>query len=404
MMKFNRHIRTYIWIALLAYMSIAALIAVNYYVLYQTGELDGLDKIVKAQQQTSGLYNGLSEGMAAYKYEGYRQRRPEIVAIGTSRAMQIRDYFFTKPFYNLGGLVQGQTQAFALLDQLILKHPPQTIIFAVDFWTFCTQKKEFLPFIRPTGTFHDGQGNPSDPLLLIRLLAEGRLSSESLKQIATHLFNPLQRALPRTGISALLTDSGFGPDGSMYNLISTKSTDASSDIKVRSQIYIKALNRGDENFISPNCTVSNESLSYLTMLGTELANQGINLIVIAPPITSALLKAVKKSPAANTYMSQWRQRLKEAWPQTYDFTDPRSIGSSDCEFYDGIHGGEVAYARIFRALAKSGPKRLKQVLNVKNLDQVIAIGKNKITVALRFPETVRAIELGGFKTCNPNQY
>ena len=141
MMKFNRHIRTYIWIALLAYMSIAALIAVNYYVLYQTGELDGLDKIVKAQQQTSGLYNGLSEGMAAYKYEGYRQRRPEIVAIGTSRAMQIRDYFFTKPFYNLGGLVQGQTQAFALLDQLILKHPPQTIIFAVDFWTFCTQKK-----------------------------------------------------------------------------------------------------------------------------------------------------------------------------------------------------------------------------------------------------------------------
>ena len=125
MMKFNRHIRIYIWIALLAYMSIAALIAVNYFVLYQTGELDGLDKIVKAQQQTSGLYNGLSEGMAAYKYEGYRQRRPEIVAIGTSRAMQIRDYFFTKPFYNLGGLVQGQTQAFALLDQLILKHPPK---------------------------------------------------------------------------------------------------------------------------------------------------------------------------------------------------------------------------------------------------------------------------------------
>ena len=231
-MTFYRHIRIYIFVLLLAYVSIAALITMNFSVLYFTGELDGLDKIVKAQQQTSGLYNGLSEGMAAYKYEGYRQRRPEIVAIGTSRAMQIRDYFFTKPFYNLGGLVQGQTQAFALLDQLILKHPPQTIIFAVDFWTFCTQKKGFLPFIRPTGTFHDGQGNPSDPLLLIRLLAEGRLSSESLKQITTHLFNPLQRALPRTGISAPLTDSGFGPDGSMYNLQSTKKPDTSSDIEV----------------------------------------------------------------------------------------------------------------------------------------------------------------------------
>ena len=402
-MTFYRHIRIYIFVLLLAYVSIAALIMMNFSVLYFTGELDGLDKIVKAQQQTPSLYNGLSEGMAAYKYEGYRQRRPEVVAIGTSRAMQIRDYFFTKPFYNLGGLVQGQSQAFALIDQLIIKHPPKMIIFAVDFWTFCSQKKEFLPFIRPTGTFHDGQGNPSDPLLLIRLLAEGSLSSEDLKQIAVRLFNPPKRALPRTGISALLRDGGFGPDGSLYNLLSTKSTNTLSDIGARSQIQIKALNLGKGRF-PPNCTVSNEGLSHLTMLGTELANQGINLIVIAPPITSALLKAVKKSPAANTYMSQWRQRLKEAWPQTYDFTDPRSIGSSDCEFYDGIHGGEVAYARIFRALAKSGPKRLKQVLNVKNLDQVIAIGKNKITVALRFPETVRAIELGGFKTCNPNQY
>ena len=402
-MTFYRHIRIYIFVLLLTYVSIAALIAMNFSVLYFTGELDGLDKIVKAQQQTPSLYNGLSEGMAAYKYEGYRQRRPEVVAIGTSRAMQIRDYFFTKPFYNLGGLVQGQSQAFALMDQLIIKHPPQMIIFAVDFWTFCSQKKEFLPFIRPTGTFHDGQGNPSDSLLLIRLLAEGSLSSEDLKQIAVRLFNPPKRALPRTGISALLRDSGFGPDGSMYSLLSTKSTYTLSDIEARSQIQINALNRGKGRF-PPNCTVSHEGLSHLAMLGTELANRGINLIVIAPPITSALLKAVKKSTAANTYMSQWRQRLKEAWPQTYDFTDPRSIGSSDCEFYDGIHGGEVAYARIFRALAKSGPKRLKQVLNVKNLDQVIAIGKNKITVALRFPETVRAIELGGFKTCNPNQY
>ena len=400
MMELNRNIRIYIAIVLFAYMIIAALIAVNYLVLYQTGELDDLEQIVKAQQQTPSLYNGLSQGLAAYKYEGYRQRRPEIVAIGTSRAMQIRDYFFTKPFYNLGGLVQGQSQTFALMDQLILKQPPKTVIFAVDFWTFCTQKKEFPPFIRPTGAFHDGQGNPSNALMLLRLFAEGRLSSEDIRQIAEHLFSPLQRALPRTGISTLLSDGGFGPDGSLFSLLSTNSIDTSSDIEARSQIQIKALNRGGGRF-TPNCAVSNESLSHLAMLGTELANQGIDLIVIAPPITSALLKAVTSSPAANAYMSQWRQRLKEAWPQTYDFTDPRSIGSSDCEFYDGIHGGEVAYARIFRTLAKSGTERLKQILNVKNLDQVIAIGKNKITVALSFPPTVRAIELDGFKTCKP---
>ena len=156
MMKLNRNIRTYTLVLLLAYISLAVIIVVNYFVLYRTGELDGLEKIVKAQQQTPSIYNGLSEVMAAYKYEGYRQRRPEIVAIGTSSAMQIRDYFFTKSFYNLGGLAHGQSQAFALMDQLIYKHPPKTVLFAVDFWTFCIQKSEYPPFKRPTGTFQDG--------------------------------------------------------------------------------------------------------------------------------------------------------------------------------------------------------------------------------------------------------
>lgn len=381
----------------------AVLITINYLVLFQTGELNDLKQIVKTQQKTPSLYNGLSRGLAAYKYEGYLQRRPEIVAIGTSRAMQIRDYFFTKPFYNLGGLVQGQSQAFALMDQLILKQPPKTIIFLVDFWTFCTQKKEFPPFARPTSKFHDGQGNPSDPLLLIRLIAEGRFSLGDLRQIAKQLINPLQRALPRTGISTMLSDSGFGPDGSMFSLLSTNSTDTLLDFQDRSQIQIKALKQGKGKFQS-NCAVSKESLSHLTMFGTELANKGIDLIVIAPPITSALLKVVAKTPSINAYMSHWRQSLKEAWPQTYDFTDTRSIVSSDCEFYDGIHGGEVAYARVFRSLIKSNNKRLKQILNVKKLDQVISIGKNKITVALEFPEKVRAIELGGYKACNPTNY
>jgi hypothetical protein len=288
------------------------------------------------------------------------------------------------------------------MDQLILKHPPKVIIFVVDFWTFCNQKSEFPPFKRPTSTFHDGQGNPSDPLLLLRLYAEGNLSAEDLKLIFQRLFIPQQRALPRTGISTLLSDGGFGPDGSLFNLQSVRSPSTSSKVEARSLMQIDALHQGVGKFAT-HCKVSDESLSHLTMFGTELANKGIHLIVIAPPITSALLKAVKSTPNANTYLTQWRKRLKEAWPQTYDFTDPRSINSSDCEFYDGIHGGEVAYARIFRTLSKSGTKLLKQILNVKKLDQVIAIGKNKITVALAFSEKVRKLELVGFSKCIPIQ-
>ena len=146
MMKLNRKIRIYVSVVLVAYAIVASLIGANYLVLFRTGEVADVETIVDAQQRHGGLYNGLSVGLAEYKYEGYRQRRPEIVAIGTSRAMQIRDYFFTQPFYNLGGLTQGQGQAFALWDRLLASQPPKTVIFAVDFWTFCTRKYEFPPF------------------------------------------------------------------------------------------------------------------------------------------------------------------------------------------------------------------------------------------------------------------
>jgi len=402
MMNLNRKIRNYVFVVLIAYAIVAALIGANYLVLYQTGELADLDKIVAAQQRNYGLYNGLAVGTAAYKYEGYRQRRPEIVAIGTSRAMQIRDYFFNRPFYNLGGLVQGQGQAFALWDRLLVDQPPKTVIFAVDFWTFCTQKSEFPPFRRPTGLHHDGLGDPSDALLLARLFAEGSLSGENLKLIFRRLFDPPPRALARTGISTLFGDSGFGPDGSMFSLASRGSVGSMGDVEDRSNPQIEAFRRG-EGRIPTNCRVSEEGLSQLRMLGTELVKHGAALIVIAPPITTALRDAIDQMPAAKAYMTTWRKRIREAWLRTYDFTDLRDIGSNDCEFYDGIHGGEVAYARIFRTIAARGSEGITRLLNVENLDRVIEAGENKITVALGFPERAREMELGGFKPCVPLQ-
>ncbi len=210
------------------------------------------------------------------------------------------------------------------------------------------------------------------------------------------------RANATAAIVFLITDSGFGPDGSLFRLVSQGDADPTAGIKNRSQSDIAALRRGQGRFPT-DCRVSNKNMALIGMLGTELAGRGIDLIVIAPPITSALLRAVEKIPAANAYMTTWRRRIKEAWPQTYDFTDPRSIGSSDCEFYSGIHGGEVTYARIFRALAESGNKRLARMLNVKNLNRIIAVGRNKITVALEFPEKIRKVELGGFNACVPSR-
>lgn len=401
MMKLNREISVYMLIILVAYGIVASLIAVNYLVLYRSGDLTDLPTIVATQQRDQGLYGGLAVGLAAYKYETYKQRRPEIVAIGTSRALQIRDYFFTRPFYNLGGMTNGQMQAFALMDRLLLKQPPKTVIFAVDFWTFCTHKKEFPPFSRPTGSYHDGMGDPNKAFLLWRLVVEGRLSATDLEQIFRSQIDPPHRILPRTGLGSLIQDGGTGADGSLFNFAAKGSADSTPDIENRSRHEIEALSGGGGR-IPVGCQVSDENLALLGMLGNELADHGIRLIVVAPPVTSAMLRAIGQMPQANTYMTEWRRRLKEAWPDSYDFTDAEDLGASDCEFYDGIHGGEVAYARLFRALAGTADTDIASLLNMENLNHVVSLGRDTITVALGFPDKVRAVELEGFRPCRPS--
>jgi hypothetical protein len=37
----------------------------------------------------------------------------------------------------------------------------------------------------------------------------------------------------------------------------------------------------------------------------------------------------------------------------YDYSDPGAIESSDCEFIDGFHGGDVTFSRILDRLGKN---------------------------------------------------
>ena len=180
------------------------------------------------------------------------------------------------------------------LDRLLREQPPQLVIFVVDYWAFCTGKEEFPPFKRPRGTFHDGQGNPNKSTLLWRLLIEGQLSLAELGKVLKRAISSETRALPRIGISSLISDSGFGADGSMYNFVTRGSVDPAPEPSKRSHISIEALRRG-EGRLPKYCRLSAEGIALIAMLGAELAGQGIDLVVIAPPVSGALFDAMELS-------------------------------------------------------------------------------------------------------------
>jgi hypothetical protein len=56
--------------------------------------------------------------------------------------------------------------------------------------------------------------------------------------------------------------------------------------------------------------------------------------------------------------------------EVQDYSDLRVLKSTDCEFVDGFHGGDVTYARVLRALADKYPS-LVQHVDILKLDEDI---------------------------------
>ncbi len=360
-----RYVRPRIFLAIL--LSIFGLLEIaigfDLLVLWKAGELRSLNAIVDKQQKDGSLYGGLSTGLADYKYATYRKLSPEIVAIGTSRVMQIRQSFFHKPFYNLGGLARGEDQANVLASRLILRGPvPKVVIFALDFWTFCGPPPPGIENPTQHARIHDGMGQPSFYFLIYRLLLDGNLSPANLKRLL------LQRAGPndsdRIGISARVGHSAFAPDGSVYNMAPPL-----FPLSRRWAQMLTYLQQGRGQMID-DCTVSKVALNELHLFIDRMHGDGLDVVLIMAPLPAVMIDQMK-ADGRHRYIDEVRNILSVRYHKIfYDFFDMRDI-AADSEFYEAIHGGEVVYMRIIRAIARDPRSPLHGLVNEEYLESQI---------------------------------
>jgi hypothetical protein len=67
----------------------------------------------------------------------------------------------------------------------------------------------------------------------------------------------------------------------------------------------------------------------------------------------------------------------------YDFSDSAAVGSPDCEFVDGLHGGYVTYLRMLRIMApdlEADAATRGLVKPVADLDRLIAANQGRATL------------------------
>ena len=83
-----------------------------------------------------------------------------------------------------------------------------------------------------------------------------------------------------------------------------------------------------------------------------LEKTGAKLIIFFPPFSNAVNVRLNEMKEKYGYIEDIKSKLRNRGVNYYDYTNALSLGSSDCEFIDGFHGGEVTYMRILADLSQ----------------------------------------------------
>lgn len=346
---------------------LAGLIVINMRLLDVAREYADVSRIVQEQRDTGGLYNGVIHTFNAYKFEAFKQLRPKAVVIGSSRSLQVRDYFFKTPFYNLGGAVSQPTKAFAVLDRAILEHPPEHVIWFLDFWHFCVpESASDGEVVRPfTGA---ARQNIERTLVPFKLWMQDHLPPlkkylDAAINGQSHTFNGIEmfglNLMPEPQV-------GFGPDGSMYNALQGEEMKAER----RASYWMERIGSVANGALRSDCRLSASVFAYIDLFAKELAAENIGLTLISAPMPGRLIDRMRNT-GKYAYIDEWRVEMRTRFDNFYDAYDTRQLGDDVCEYIDFLHGGDVTYMRIFKDIAKRPGTWLGSNVDVDRLGRLI---------------------------------
>lgn len=328
----------------------------------KSGDMD-VDSAVKLQNSgTFAIFgSGMSQDFVDYKLRLYAAKKPEILTLGSSRVMQFRSKYFAKSFVNVGGTAGNLAVLRSTLDAMLAVHKPEAIILGLDFWWF-TRKWEPNPWQNtpPTaGSYNYGFDTLKTPW---EWLLTGKVSVAEFVAPLTGSFRP-----DRYGIMAQRFNDGFGSDGSWYYAGDVTGQQKPFDYQFRDTL--KQVEYGIKAF-SYAPEISQDHLDAFAEIYCKLKARGIKTFVFISPLSGRVLDAMKAREQHYPQLFQLVDNLRQRGIEVMDFTDPRRFGSSDCEFVDGFHGGDVVYARLLRDMADRYPALLPYV-QIEELDSDI---------------------------------
>jgi hypothetical protein len=314
-------------------------------------ELTPIRDVVLQQQATSTILYRLAydDNTFPYKLAATIARNPEVIALGTSRAMQFRSEFFANPstFYNAGGM-HNAADYVAFITSLPANSKLKLIIVDAELVFLTSESTPASP--HEDVTAYDLVRNFFTHGWRDVYLGyfKGKFTFSSLAGRA--------RESSAIGVAALTTDAGFRNDGS-YRPDATPFDVRQAALQNQITLALQA--------ISSNRNGAGSSIvpSHVDDLKRFLAlcrTRGIEVVGYIPPIEQeehdATLVAENSFGETNRAAYGLLTASFTAYGyHLYDVSSLETIGSSDRELIDDGHGSEKTYLRILSYLAKRDP-------------------------------------------------
>lgn len=323
---------------------ILALFSASWLVLSRAGEFLPAAVLAQKQIEKGGIYNSaLYQRTFRYKLALYKDTKPDVIVLGSSRVLQFSQESFHQKFLNMGS-ISGLDELATQIKEILQLGKPKTIVLGLDYWWFndayieaylIPQNNRHLDRIRPT------IGLLSKPFIW---LVNGQIKAGDTIKL-------LDKGSDNIGVYARLRRDGYSSDGSYAYTSIINGSKPSDDPQFAGTISRAAKK---DKYFSFAQNVPENRWKKLQGITSLLQENGIQIILVMPPFPSPVLQILSSNDEYG-YITRLRARLRETGLPFYDFHDPATFGANSCEFIDGLHGGPVVYRRMANAMALKYP-------------------------------------------------
>lgn len=315
------------------------LYSVPFYILWKSGELKDLEEVVELtlQNQNDSLLVGwgYNDYDRVYKLKMVSRIQPDVLALGSSRILQISSDWFLPNFifYNAG--CGAYTPDDAMLFLQLSHAKPKILIYNIDQWTY---NPNFIEYQKGYEYNYNPLESVNTNLYSIwQSLFEGKFDFSKLL------------SSKNIGINAIINEMGYRHYGNLYKNPKISDDYGFKDTFNRIETGDRRFQYGDE--------INEESVSKFQQLVEYCRHQKIYLISFLPPFAPIICEKLESYNDKYEYMHKlpyiFQQLVDNETSFFFNFQNPNDYGAQNNEFIDGFHGGPKTYLRLVNEIADS---------------------------------------------------